>query len=201
MYCFLVARSILALGEAGNFPAAIKTTAEYFPKKDRAFATSIFNAGVFIGALFAPLTIPVLAKNFGWEVSFIIIGALGFVWMGFWVFLYDKPEASKHVSKEELAYIEQDKELDNEKATDNGTGKKIGFKDCLKYKKTWAFAVGKFMAPNRSLVVLPVLDPVLSEHTVRDQDQRPDGYGIDIHSLCHNDAFDLRRKASYHIHQ
>lgn len=145
MYCFLVARSILALGEAGNFPAAIKTTAEYFPKKDRAFATSIFNAGASIGALFAPLTIPVLAKNFGWEVSFIIIGALGFVWMGFWVFLYDKPEASKHVSKEELAYIEQDKELDNEKATDNGTGKKIGFKDCLKYKQTWAFAVGKFM--------------------------------------------------------
>ena len=145
MYCFLVARSILALGEAGNFPAAIKTTAEYFPKKDRAFATSIFNAGASIGALFAPLTIPVLAKNFGWEVSFIIIGALGFVWMGFWVFLYDKPEASKHVSKEELAYIEQDKELDNEKAADNGTGKKIGFKDCLKYKQTWAFAVGKFM--------------------------------------------------------
>ena len=145
VYYFIAARIILGIGEAGNFPAAIKTTAEYFPKKDRAFATSIFNAGASIGALFAPLTIPVLAKNFGWEVSFIIIGALGFVWMGFWVFLYDKPEASKHVSKEELAYIEQDKELDNEKATDNGTGKKIGFKDCLKYKQTWAFAVGKFM--------------------------------------------------------
>ncbi len=145
MYCFLVARSILALGEAGNFPAAIKTTAEYFPKKDRAFATSIFNAGASIGALFAPLSIPVLAKNFGWEVSFIIIGALGFIWMGFWVFLYDKPETSKHVSKEELAYIEQDKELDNEKAASNESGKKLGFKECLKFKQTWAFAVGKFM--------------------------------------------------------
>lgn len=145
MYCFIVARSILALGEAGNFPAAIKTTAEYFPKKDRAFATSIFNAGASIGALFAPLTIPVLAKNFGWEVSFIIIGALGFVWMGFWVFLYDKPEASKHVSKEELAYIEQDKELDNEKTSEDGTAKKLGFMECLRYRQTWAFAVGKFM--------------------------------------------------------
>ena len=123
MYCFIVASSILALGEAGNFPAAIKTTAEYFPKKDRAFATSIFNAGASIGALFAPLTIPLLAKNFGWEISFIIIGALGFIWMGFWVFLYDRPETSKHVSKEELAYIEQDKELDNEKTSENGTAK------------------------------------------------------------------------------
>src|SRR5574344_2292067 len=135
VWLFIAARAVLALGEAGNFPAAIKTTAEYFPKKDRAFATSIFNAGASIGALFAPLTIPLLAKNFGWEISFIIIGALGFIWMGFWVFLYDRPETSKHVSKEELAYIEQDKELDNEKATDNGTGKKIGFKDCLKYRQ------------------------------------------------------------------
>lgn len=145
MYCFIVARSILALGEAGNFPAAIKTTAEYFPKKDRAFATSIFNAGASIGALFAPLTIPLLAKNFGWEISFIIIGALGFIWMGFWVFLYDRPETSKHVSKDELAYIEQDKELDNEKTSEDGTAKKLGFMECLRYRQTWAFAVGKFM--------------------------------------------------------
>lgn len=74
MYCFLVARSVLAIGESGNFPAAIKTTAEYFPKKDRAFATSIFNAGASIGALIAPLTIPLLAKAYGWEMAFIIIG-------------------------------------------------------------------------------------------------------------------------------
>lgn len=76
MYCFLVARSVLAIGESGNFPAAIKTTAEYFPKKDRAFATSIFNAGASIGALIAPLTIPLLAKAYGWEMAFIIIGVL-----------------------------------------------------------------------------------------------------------------------------
>ena len=109
MYCFLAARCVLALGEAGNFPAAIKVTAEYFPKKDRAYATSIFNAGASIGALIAPLTIPVLAKFWGWEMAFIVIGALGFIWMGFWVFMYTPPAKSKHVNKAELEYIEQEK--------------------------------------------------------------------------------------------
>ena len=87
MYAFLAARCVLAVGEAGNFPAAIKVTAEYFPKKDRAYATSIFNAGASIGALIAPLTIPLLAKAWGWEMAFIVIGALGFVWAGMWVFM------------------------------------------------------------------------------------------------------------------
>lgn len=154
MYCFLFARCILALGEAGNFPAAIKTTAEYFPKKDRAFATSIFNAGASVGALVAPLSIPLLAKALGWEMAFIVIGVLGFIWMGFWVFLYDKPEKSRFVNKEELAYIEQDKEADarltaEEKADGNGSGisrgKGISFWQCLRYRQTWAFAFGKFM--------------------------------------------------------
>lgn len=154
MYCFLFARCILALGEAGNFPAAIKTTAEYFPKKDRAFATSIFNAGASVGALVAPLSIPLLAKALGWELAFIVIGVLGFIWMGFWVFLYDKPEKSRFVNKEELAYIEQDKEADarltaEEKAAGNGSGisrgKGISFWQCLRYRQTWAFAFGKFM--------------------------------------------------------
>ena len=154
MYCFLFARCILALGEAGNFPAAIKTTAEYFPKKDRAFATSIFNAGASVGALVAPLSIPLLAKALGWEMAFIVIGVLGFIWMGFWVFLYDKPEKSRFVNKEELAYIEQDKEADarltaEEKTAGNGSGisrgKGISFWQCLRYRQTWAFAFGKFM--------------------------------------------------------
>ncbi len=94
---FIFARFVLAVGEAGNFPAAIKATAEYFPKKDRAFATSIFNAGATVGALAAPITIPFIAKAYGWEMSFIIIGALGFIWMGFWVFIYNKPEKHKNV--------------------------------------------------------------------------------------------------------
>ncbi|MDR1781261.1 MAG: MFS transporter [Tannerella sp.] len=146
MYCFLVARCILALGEAGNFPAAIKATAEYFPKKDRAYSTSIFNAGASIGALFAPLSIPPLAKYFGWEMSFIIIGVLGFIWMGFWVFLYDKPSKSKLVNAAELEYIEQDKnEAIASEPADTETEKKIPFWQCFSFRQTWAFAVGKFM--------------------------------------------------------
>lgn len=153
MYCFLFARCVLALGEAGNFPAAIKTTAEYFPKKDRAFATSIFNAGASVGALIAPLSIPLLAKALGWEMAFIVIGVLGFVWMGFWVFLYDKPEKSRFVNKAELGYIEQDREEDARMAAKEASGseaekdgkKGISFWKCLSYKQTWAFAFGKFM--------------------------------------------------------
>ena len=149
MYFFIAARCILALGEAGNFPAAIKVTAEYFPKKDRAYATSIFNAGASIGALIAPLTIPLLAKAWGWEMAFIVIGALGFVWMGFWVFMYDKPERSKHVNKAELAYIHQDDEADAAMAQaqkeEEKSTKKLSFLECFKYRQTWAFAFGKFM--------------------------------------------------------
>lgn len=140
---FVFARIVLALGEAGNFPAAIKATAEYFPKKARGFATSIFNAGATVGALAAPLSIPFIAKAYGWEMAFIIIGALGFVWMGFWLFLYKKPNANPKVNKEELAYIHQDDVQEN---TNNESQlKKISLRQALSYKQTWAFAVGKFM--------------------------------------------------------
>ena len=147
MWCFLVARFVLAIGEAGNFPAAIKVTAEYFPKKDRAFATSIFNAGASIGAMAAPLTIPLLAKSFGWEWAFIIIGATGFIWIGFWMFLYGEPAVfqnkGKFVNKAELDYIEQDKL--KETATEAVEEKKMPFLKCFTFKQTWAFAFGKFM--------------------------------------------------------
>lgn len=145
MYCFLVARSVLAIGESGNFPAAIKTTAEYFPKKDRAFATSIFNAGASIGALIAPLTIPLLAKAYGWEMAFIIIGVLGFIWMGVWVFVYDKPEKSKYVNAAELEYIRQDKLIEAPAETAEKP-KKLGILKALKYRQTWAVIAGRFMA-------------------------------------------------------
>lgn len=145
MYCFLVARSVLAIGESGNFPAAIKTTAEYFPKKDRAFATSIFNAGASIGALIAPLTIPLLAKAYGWEMAFIIIGVLGFIWMGVWVFVYDKPEKSKYVNATELEYIQQDKLIEAPAETAEKP-KKLGILKALKYRQTWAVIAGRFMA-------------------------------------------------------
>ena len=145
MYCFLVARSVLAIGESGNFPAAIKTTAEYFPKKDRAFATSIFNAGASIGALIAPLTIPLLAKAYGWEMAFIIIGVLGFIWMGVWVFVYDKPEKSKYVNAAELEYIRQDKLIEASAETAEKP-KKLGILKALKYRQTWVVIAGRFMA-------------------------------------------------------
>lgn len=143
---FIFARFVLALGEAGNFPAAIKTTAEYFPKKDRALATSIFNAGATVGALAAPVTIPFIAKAWGWEMAFIIIGALGFVWMGFWTFMYKKPNVHPAVNEQELEYIQQDVTADAALAIpiiENQN--KVSFADCFKYKQTWAFAFGKFM--------------------------------------------------------
>lgn len=144
---FIFARFVLAIGEAGNFPGAIKATAEYFPKKDRALATSIFNAGATVGALAAPLSIPFIAKAFGWEMAFIIIGALGFVWMGFWIFYYKKPEVHPKVNTEELNYIQQDLEDAPEKLNEEGedVGKKFTLAQSFKYRQTWAFAFGKFM--------------------------------------------------------
>ena len=144
VYLFLLCRGILALGESGNFPAAIKVTAEYFPKKDRAFATSIFNAGASVGALAAPLCIPPLAKAFGWEWAFIIIGALGFIWMFFWAFMYDKPEESKHVNGNELEYIHQDDASEAAEKAALASEKSIPMLQCFKYKQTWAFIAGKF---------------------------------------------------------
>ena len=150
VWLFMAARTILALGEAGNFPAAIKTAAEYFPKKDRAFATSIFNSGASVGALVAPVTIPLIAQYFkdrgfggGWEMSFVIIGALGFMWMGFWVFMYAKPEKSKHVNQAELEYIQQDddKPADNVEATPDVS---IPFWKCFTYRQTWSYVLGRF---------------------------------------------------------
>lgn len=141
---FIFARFVLAVGEAGNFPASIKATAEYFPKKDRALATSIFNAGATVGALAAPITIPIIAERFGWEMAFIIIGAIGFVWMGFWIFIYKKPEKNPGVNAAELTYIQQDKD-DAPMDKNNKPQRKLTFGECFKFKQTWAFAFGKFM--------------------------------------------------------
>ena len=144
VWLFLACRAILALGEAGNFPAAIKVTAEYFPKKDRAFATSIFNAGASVGALVAPLSIPVLAQAWGWEMSFIIIGVLGFVWMFFWIAMYEKPQHSKFVNEAELAYMLQDEQEQPKETQAAKEEKTIPFIQCFGYKQTWSFIVGKF---------------------------------------------------------
>ena len=147
VWLFLACRAVLALGEAGNFPAAIKVAAEYFPKKDRAFATSIFNSGSSVGALAAPLTIPIIAKFWGWEMAFIVIGALGFVWMGFWVWLYKKPAENHRVNAAELKYIESDD------ATDGASGgpapspeeKKISYGKAFSLRQTWSLVFGRFL--------------------------------------------------------
>lgn len=154
VYYFIAARIVLGVGEAGNFPAAIKVTAEYFPKKDRAFSTSIFNAGSTIGALAAPVSIPPLARYFqdlgignGWEMAFVVIGGLGFIWMGVWMFLYKKPQENPHVNAAELAYIQQDKEEEDKQKQEASKKeeKKLSFLQCLQYRQAWAFAIGKFM--------------------------------------------------------
>ena len=148
VWLFLGCRIVLACGEAGNFPSAVKVTAEYFPKKDRAYATSIFNSGASIGALVAPLIIPVLANVLGWEAAFLIIGGIGFLWAGAWMFLYDAPKKSRFVNKEELAYIGSDKDeeaADAKADAEDENGIKLSFIDCFKYRQTWAFIVGKLL--------------------------------------------------------
>ena len=146
VWLFIACRAVLALGEAGNFPAAVKVTAEYFPKKDRAFATSIFNAGSSVGALAAPLSIPIIAKMWGWEMAFIVIGALGFVWMGFWVLLYKKPSENPLVSASELAYINQDEGEESAVAPDpRDEQKKISFVKAFSLRQTWSLVLGRFL--------------------------------------------------------
>lgn len=105
---FIIARAVLAFGESANFPAAIKATAEYFPKKERSFATGIFNSGANVGAILAPLTVPWIATVWGWEAAFLIIGAVGFVWLAFWGIFYEKPENQKRMCANELAYVNSD---------------------------------------------------------------------------------------------
>ncbi len=139
---FMISRAVLAIGEAGNFPAAIRATAEYFPKRERSFATGIFNSGANIGAILAPLTVPWVAKQWGWETAFILIGALGFAWLIFWRIFYEKPENQKRLSSQELEYINIDAA---EEIVSSSDKVKVSWTKLLGYKQTWAFAFGKFM--------------------------------------------------------
>ena len=139
---FAVARAALGVSEAGNFPAAIKTTSEWFPKKERAYATGIFNSGANIGAIVAPLTVPLIAEKMGWQWAFILTGAIGFIWLALWVYVYEIPAKNKRLSKEEFAYINSDTDeaVDTlEKAPKTSWFKLLGF------KQTWAFVLGKFL--------------------------------------------------------
>ena len=140
---FIVARAALGVTEAGNFPAAIKTTAEWFPKKERALATGIFNSGTNIGAIVAPLTVPFIAVAWGWEWAFIITGAIGFIWLVLWQVYYTTPGDSKKLSKEEFDYIHSDTE--DEAIEKAAKDEKVAWFKLLGYRQTWAFALGKFM--------------------------------------------------------
>lgn len=143
---FIVSRAVLGFGESGNFPAAIKATAEYFPKKERSLATGIFNSGANVGAILAPATVPYIAEAYGWETAFLIIGAAGFLWLIFWFIFYDKPEEQKRLHKAELEYILCDTDQKVIIPTESETeAKKVSWFKLLGYKQTWAFTFGKFM--------------------------------------------------------
>lgn len=141
---FMLSRAVLGFGESGNFPAAIKATAEYFPKKQRSLATGIFNSGSNVGAILAPLTVPWIALNWGWETAFILVGAIGFIWIFFWLIFYETPEKQKRLSQAELDYINGGDEIVYV-GEDVLTQKKASWFKLLGYKQTWAFVFGKFM--------------------------------------------------------
>jgi len=138
-FSFGVFRALLGFSEAGNFPAAIKTVAEWFPKKERALATGIFNSGANVGALLAPVVVPWLAYHLGWQSAFLLVGAIGFIWLIFWFMWYQVPEKSTKVTSEELAYIKSDR--DEQQESDD----QVSWWRLLHYPQTWAFVIGKFL--------------------------------------------------------
>jgi ACS family hexuronate transporter-like MFS transporter len=133
---FMTARFALGLGEGGNFPASIKSTAEWFPKRERALATGLFNSGTNVGALVTPLVVPWITLTWGWYWAFILTGAIGFGWLVLWLAMYEHPDRHPRVSKAELAHILAD-------PADPPVH--IPWRTLLRHKQTWAFAIGKFM--------------------------------------------------------
>ena len=137
---FSLARIFLGVTEAGNFPAAIKATAEWFPKKERALATGIFNSGSNVGAIIAPLTVPYIAKTWGWQWAFILTGAVGFIWLILWFIYYEIPSKQTRLQQAEFDYIHSDKdEVQDDKSPS------LSWATLLTFKQTWAFAIGKFL--------------------------------------------------------
>ena len=140
---FIFVRSFLGIAEAGNFPAAIKTTAEWFPKKERALATGIFNSGANAGAIIAPLSVPFIAEKYGWQTAFLITGLVGFVWLVVWFKLYDKPADTKKLSKAEFEYICSD--TNQFKTIHSDVEKSLSWQKLLTFKQTWGYVIGKFL--------------------------------------------------------
>jgi MFS transporter, ACS family, aldohexuronate transporter len=136
VFAFSAARAALGLGESASFPASIKSVAEWFPRKERALATGLFNCGANIGAIATPILIPWLTYRFGWPSAFIVTGGLGLAWLALWLVFYQSPEASRRLSPGELQFIRSDP---GETTVPLSWGKLLG------YRETWAFAIGKFL--------------------------------------------------------
>lgn len=151
---FAVARGALGLAESGNFPVAIKTVAQWFPKKERALATGIFNAGANVGIMIVPIFTPLIVTAFGWQAAFFATGAVGFLWLLFWVRTYREPEQHLRLSPSELQYIRQGQ--DEEKSAE-----KVKWLPLLKHRQTWAFAIGKFLTDPAWWFVMFWLSPIL----------------------------------------
>lgn len=160
---FAVCRFLLGIGEAGNFPASVKTVAEWFPKKERAFATGIFNAGTNVGVIITPLVVPFIVAWGGWYWAFIFTGLVGFVWLGFWLKYYSPPERHPALSREEFAYIRQD--LETHTAA-------VPWARLLPLRQTWAVAAGKFLT-----------DPVWWLYLFWIPDFLHRNYGLDLQSM------------------
>ena len=140
---FSAARVALGLAEGGNFPAAVKATAQWFPKRERALATALFNSGANVGAVLAPAIIPSLALTLGWRSAFLFAGVAGLLWLGAWFPLFDYPERSRRVSAAELAYIESDA-IDAGTVDPSGGGGRMTWGAVLRYRQAWAFVAAKF---------------------------------------------------------
>jgi ACS family hexuronate transporter-like MFS transporter len=137
---FAVARMCLGISEAGNFPSSIKTVALWFPKKERTFATSLFNSGSNVGPIIAPIAIPWIALTWGWHMAFIVAGLAGFIWLAFWIPFYDEPQRHKRLGADELAYIQSDRDESHA-----GGAAKIRWLSLLKFRQTWSIVVGRFL--------------------------------------------------------
>ncbi|MBV9490254.1 MAG: MFS transporter [Verrucomicrobia bacterium] len=137
---FMLARVCLGISEAGNFPSSIKTVALWFPKKERTFATSLFNSGSNVGPIIAPIIIPWIALTWSWHMAFIVAGLAGFVWLVFWIPMYDEPRRQKRLSAAELAYIESDPDEAHGKSAG-----KVHWLSLLKYRQAWSIILARFM--------------------------------------------------------
>ena len=160
---FMIMRFLLGLGESGNFPAAIKTVAEWFPKRERALSTGLFNSGTNVGALITPLVVPWLTLTYGWKAAFIWTGLLGFLWMTVWLLFYHRPDRHPRLSAAELAHIQSEPEP---------PAAAVPWRDVLPHRQTWAFAVGKLLT-----------DPVWWLYLFWIPDFLNKNYGLDLKNM------------------